>query len=46
MVEYKRGSENVVVDALSRRGEVSENEVQDYQSVLEGIATLNLMGGG
>ena len=46
MVEYKRGSENVVVGALSRRGEVSENEVQDYQSVLKGIATLNLMGGG
>ena len=44
VVEYKKGSENVVANALFRRGEVSEHKVQDCQNVLEGIAALNLMG--
>ena len=43
MVEYKKAFENVVADALSRRGKVSEHEVQGCQNVLEGTAALNLM---
>ena len=43
VVEYKKAFENVVADALSRRGKVSEHEVQGCQNVLEGTAALNLM---
>ena len=43
VVEYKKCFENVVANALSRRGKVSEHEVQGCQNVLEGTAALNLM---
>ena len=31
VVEYKKGSENVVADALSRKGEVTVTEVHNGQ---------------
>ena len=47
VVEYKKGSENVVADALSRRGEVTVSEVvSDSHDELEGTATLHMLRSG
>ena len=47
VVEYKKGSKNVVVDALSRRGEVTVSEgVSDSSDGLEGTATFNMLRSG
>ena len=43
VVEYKKGSENVKADALSRRGEVTVTEVHNGQEEFEGTAALNMM---
>ena len=47
VVEYKKGSENVVADALSRRGEVTVSEVvSDSHDDLEGTAALHMLRSG
>ena len=47
VVEYKKGSENVVADALSRRGEVTVSEVApDSHDEFEGTATLHMLRSG
>ena len=47
VVEYKKGSENVVADALSRRGEVTVFEVApDSHDEFEGTAALHMLRSG
>ena len=47
VVEYKKGSENVVADALSKRGEVTVSEgVSDSSDGLEGTAAFNMLRSG
>ena len=47
VVEYKKGSENVVADALSGRGEVTVSEVvSDFHEEFEGTAALHMMRSG
>ena len=47
VVEYKKGSENVVADALSRRGEMTVSEVvSDSHDDLEGTAALHMLRSG
>ena len=47
VVEYKKGSENVVADALSRRGEVTVSEVVlDSHDEFEGTAAMHMLRSG
>ena len=44
VVEYKKGFENVVADALSRRGEVTVSKVgSDFHEECEGTAALHMI---